>query len=395
MLSEYQVVIRQLEKLARESGLEFDPVTFQITDSDEIAEVASMGLPNRFIHWYWGGAYKEIVTQQNKEVFSILELVLNTLPSHAFLRSTNTYLQNVLVIAHVFGHADFFANNHWYIKSNKNMLNVAEQHARLIRACEREHGRERIEKLLDAVLTVTSSVNAFARSAQERRKRLIYYLEECAPLEEFEKILLQSIREEAEYFDLIQRTHIINEGWATFVEAELLKRHLSAKEWASISVQLCNRPAPYTIGYTLFTHLRERKGFEGALDVRKVYDDVRLIDDVLTEDLVRRLDIFVYDPKEKQKSYDLQKVKDMLIAQKQYKGEPRIEVHPASQGRDLVLTHLKPNSNGPDDEDEDRKLDPKRIGRFLGAVYTLWRNPVKLRANGKVHTYDRRGYSSA
>jgi spore cortex formation protein SpoVR/YcgB (stage V sporulation) len=46
-----------------------------------------MGLPNRFIHWYWGGTYKELVTQQNKEVFSILEPVLNTVPSHAFPRS--------------------------------------------------------------------------------------------------------------------------------------------------------------------------------------------------------------------------------------------------------------------------------------------------------------------
>ena len=147
MIAEYQLVIRELEGLARERGLVFDPVVFQITDSDEIAQVASMGLPNRFIHWYWGGTYKELVLQQNKEVFSILELVLNTAPSHAFLRSTNTYLQNVLVIAHVFGHADFFANNHWYRKSNKNMLNEAEQHARLIRTYEEQYGRDRLEML--------------------------------------------------------------------------------------------------------------------------------------------------------------------------------------------------------------------------------------------------------
>ena len=141
-----------------------------------------------------------------------VELVLNTLPSHAFLRSTNTYLQNVLVIAHVLGHADFFANNHWYRKSNKNMLNIAEQHARLIRWYEWEYGRERVEKLLDALLTVATSVNAFERSSSEQRKRLIYYLEERAPLEAFERTLLESIRAEAEYFDLIQRTHIINRG---------------------------------------------------------------------------------------------------------------------------------------------------------------------------------------
>ncbi|MGH9361209.1 MAG: SpoVR family protein, partial [Thermoanaerobaculia bacterium] len=92
-LARYGPIIERIEALARARGLSFDPVYFRLTDSDEIAEVASMGLPNRFIHWYWGGAYKELVAQQNKDLFSILELVLNTNPSHAFLRATNTYLQ--------------------------------------------------------------------------------------------------------------------------------------------------------------------------------------------------------------------------------------------------------------------------------------------------------------
>src|SRR5437588_9355291 len=322
MIGEYQTVIHELEDLARDRGLAFDPVVFQITDSDEIAEVL--------------------------------------------------------------GHADFFANNHWYRKSNKNMLNLAEQHARMIRSFEVRYGRERVEKLLDALLTVATSVNAFERSGPELKKRLIYYLEERAPLEDFERILLESIREEAEYFDLIQRTHIINEGWATFVEAELLNRLLTAKEWATISVQLSNRPAPYTIGYTFFASLRDQAGFDRVLEIRRFYEDVSLIDLVLTDELVRRLDIFVYDTKEKQKSYDTQKVKAMLIAQKLYKGEPRIEVDATSQGRDLLLAHL----------DEDRKLEPKRVNLFLRAVYCLWRNPAKLRANGKVYTSDRRRLSS-
>ena len=265
-------------------------------------------------------------------MFSILELVLNTVPSHAFLRSSNTYLQNVLVIAGVFGHADFFANNHWYRKSNKNMLNEAEQHARFVRTYEEQYGRDRVEKLLDALLTVAASVNAFERNPQERRKRLIYYLEERALLEDFERTLVEAIRDEAEYFDLIQRTHIINEGWATFVEAELLTRLLTARAWASISVQLCNRPAPYTISYTLFKHVRDHEGVDRALEVRRFYEDISLIDLALTEQLVRRLDIFVYNPKEKQKSYDLQKVKDMLITQKLFKGEPRVEVDPTRRG---------------------------------------------------------------
>ncbi len=383
-MEEYHAIIENIEALARQRGLSFDPVFFRVTDSDEIAEVASMGLPNRFIHWYWGGAYKELVLQQNKEVFSILELVLNTNPSHAFLRGTNTYLQNVLVIAHVFGHIDFFKNNHWYRKSNKNMLNEAELHARTIRGYEDQIGRDKVERLLDALLTVATTVNAFERNSVERRKRLIYYLEEKAPLEEWERHLLQLVREEAEYFDLIQRTHIINEGWATFVEAELLRDILDTKSWASLSVQLSNRPAPYTIGYALFKQIKDARGFAGALETRSFYDDIRLIDDVLTEQMVKRLDIFVYDPKEKQKSYDLQHVKDMLIAQKLYKGEPHIEVEGGNHHRELVLLH----------RDEERKLDPKRVGLFLKAVHSLWRNPVRLRANSKVYSYDRRGFSS-
>ncbi len=381
----YRGIIERIEGLAQQRGLSFDPVYFRVTDSDEIAEVASMGLPNRFIHWYWGGAYKELVLQQNKELFSILELVLNTKPSHAFLRRSNTYLQNVLVIAHVVGHVDFFRNNHWFAKSNKNMLNEAERHARQIRKYEEEHGREKVELLLDALLTVAGTVNAFERSPSERRKRLIYYLEEKAPLELWEHHMLQMLREESEYFDLIQRTHIINEGWATFVEAELLRDILDTPAWASLSVQLSNRPAPYTIGYALFQQIKRDRGFDTALETRTYYEDIRLIDEALTEDMVRRLDIFVYDPKEKQKTYDLQQVKEMLISQKLYKGEPHLEVESASSPKELLLVH----------QEEDRKLDAKRVGLFLKAVHALWRNPVRLRANGKVYTYDRRGLSTS
>ena len=65
--------------------------------------------------------------------------------------------------------------------------------------------------------------------------------------------------------------------------------------------------------------------------------------------------------------------------------DPRVAtIEHVTGGRDLLLTHL----------DEERKLEPKRLGLFLRAVYALWRNPVKLRANGKVYTYDRRGLSS-
>jgi len=125
-------------------------------------------------------------------------------------------------------------------------------------------------------------------------------------------------------------------------------------------------------------------GFDTALKTRTYYEDIAFIDEMLTGEMVKRLDIFVYDPKEKQKSYDLQAVKEMLISQKLFKGEPYIEVEPGGHQRELILTH----------REEERKLDPKRVSLFLRTVHSLWRNPVRLRANGKVYTYDRRGFST-
>jgi stage V sporulation protein R len=382
---EYETIIARIEALARDLGLSFEPVIFRVTTSDEIAEVASMGLPNRFIHWYWGGAYKEIHAQQQKAVFSILELVLNTRPAYAFLRRANTYLQNILVIAHVYGHADFFANNHWFQKSNKGILNLAEQHARAFRTYEQKYGRETVQRLLDSCLTVATSVNAFERDPARRMRRVMYCIEARAPLQDYERHIVEAVRQEAEYFDLIQRTHIINEGWATFVEAEILRHLLSPRAWAEVAAQICNRPSTYLIGYTLFRHIQRTWGLGRALEVRRFYEDVRLVDEMLTQDLVNRLDLFVYDPKERTKNTEVGAVKEMLIHQKLYKGDPQIEVEDPTGGRELTLVHVE----------EGKKLDPKRIALYLRAVHTLWRNPVRLRANGKVYTYDKRGLSTS
>ena len=41
----------------------------------------------------------------------IYEIVLNNDPAYAFLLDTNTEVENLLIVAHVAAHADFFKNN--------------------------------------------------------------------------------------------------------------------------------------------------------------------------------------------------------------------------------------------------------------------------------------------
>ncbi len=51
---------------------------------------------------------------------------------------------------------------------------------------------------------------------------------------------------------------------------------------------MCNRPAPYSTGYTLFKHVRDQEGFARTLELRQFHEDISLIDLALTEELVRR-----------------------------------------------------------------------------------------------------------
>ena len=68
----------RLKQDARELGLSFDEVIFRLVPPEEIRDIAAFGLPNRYIHWVFGGQYKYLDNMEKKEKMSIQELVLNT-----------------------------------------------------------------------------------------------------------------------------------------------------------------------------------------------------------------------------------------------------------------------------------------------------------------------------
>ena len=99
VVDELQRVIKKLRTIGEGFGLSFDEIFFEEATTDNLSMVASFGLPNRFTHWYFGGIYKNLKIQQDEKMIQILELVLNTVPSYAFLLDTNTKLENWMVIA--------------------------------------------------------------------------------------------------------------------------------------------------------------------------------------------------------------------------------------------------------------------------------------------------------
>src|SRR5215217_504401 len=161
---------RQLEKaigeiweIAGRMGLDPYPVHFEMVPATIMYEFGAYGLPGRFSHWTHGRAYQQIKTQYDYGLSKIYELVINTNPAYAFLLENNSVLQNMVVAAHVLAHVDFFKNNLYFEHSNRSMLETVSINAERLRRYEFEQGREAVENLLDAVLSIQEHIDTNPR----------------------------------------------------------------------------------------------------------------------------------------------------------------------------------------------------------------------------------------
>ncbi len=391
---DYQEAITRLHGIGHELGLKLPAVHFRMAVADDLAEIASFGLPNRFNHWYFGGIFKNLKIQQDQEMFKILELVLNTEPIHAYLLDSNTRLENLTVIAHVMGHVDFFVGNCWFSRSDKQMLNRCEVHSRTIRDLREIHGKKKVDELITAALTLATSISVFERDPARRLRRPFYFLlhrletaVEKDPGDEDARLkyrILDMMRREQEYFDLIARTQIMNEGWASFVEFKLLERFLPKEDWLTFSLDFSKRPAPYLIGFSLWQEIFRKKGWPGVFQVRAYYEDVAFVDEFLEAETSKALDLFVLDRDSGEKDYDVKKVKERILEEKLHKNAPVVEVDRYDEATGHV--HLK-------HMDEARTLDKKRSELFLQELHRLWPREITLSDAESDYRFTATGFS--
>jgi len=374
---EYESAIREIIQIAESFGLSLFDIFFRNATKDNLSFMASFGLPNRFSHWYFGGLYKSLKIQQDKNLMSILELVLNTDPVYAFLLDTNSHLENLMVIAHVMGHVDFFKNNTWYVRSDRNILNHCEQHARRIKAFKEECGSAVIDEYIEAALTVSNTVTPFEKDESKKQKRIIYFFTEATrarakalkksdPRKRQFRVrheILDMMSREMEYFDLIGKTQIINEGWASFVEFKILEKLLDPAAWMEYSLHFSKRPPPYLIGFSLFNDNFRKGGWDKVLEIRRYYEDISYIDHFMTQELVQDLDLFVVDRESKEKDYSVGKVKAKIVEEKLTRGAPQVIVKDLDRNTlALVLTNQDPK----------RTLEKDRTDLFLKKLHTIW-----------------------
>ena len=278
----------ETEDHARAYGLDFYDTIFEVLDYDEISEIAALGgFPTRYPHWRFGMEYQQLSKGYRYGLQKIYEMVINNDPCYAYLLRCNQLVDQKLVMAHVYGHNDFFKNNIWFSQTNRKMMDETANHGSRIRSYMERYGEDTVEGFIDSCLSLENLIDIYSplikrRDAinrydfppneeeqdeqaskfqskgymdsfinppqvlkEEARRRetekekaksqsfpeqperdVLLFLLEHAPLKPWQHDVLAIIREEAYYFAPQGQTKIMNEGWASFWHSTIMTQKI-------------------------------------------------------------------------------------------------------------------------------------------------------------------------
>ena len=477
---------QEIEAYGRAYGLDFWDISFEILDYKRMQEVAAFGgFPVRYPHWRFGMDFEHLTKSHVYGLSQIYEMVINNNPAIAYLLEGNSLVDQKMVIAHVLGHVDFFKNNYYFSKTNRKMIDTMANYATRVRRHIERLGIEKVEGFIDACLCLENLIDPMSpfivRKPAERpndqepepvkevprlrakdymegfinppafvegqRKRLererdkpkkfpehperdvLLFLLKHAPLESWERDVLEIVRDEAYYFAPQRQTKILNEGWASYWHSKIMtEKALKASEIidyadhnAGVLSAAPGQFNPYKVGISLLRYIEERwdkgrfgkdwnecddfevrrtwdkrvgLGRQKIFEVRKLYNDVTFIDEFFTEDFCRDNQFFSFSLNERSGNYEIdsrefRKIKEKLLFQLTNFGEPFIQIEDANFDNrgELFLRHRH----------EGVDLHDQHARATLAALERIWRRPVvlrtvlenkqkQLRYDGKEHT---------
>src|SRR3989337_2745936 len=156
-LRELQV---EIEAHAKGYGLDFYDTSVEVLDYDELSEIAALGgFPTRYPHWRFGMEYEQLSKGYRYGLQKIYEMVINNDPCYAYLLRCNGLVDQKLVMAHVYGHCDFFKNNRWFSQTNRKMMDQMANHGNRIRQYMDRFGVEEVETFIDSCLSIEALID--------------------------------------------------------------------------------------------------------------------------------------------------------------------------------------------------------------------------------------------
>jgi stage V sporulation protein R len=442
-LAEYTA---RLEALAVQLGMDFYPVNFDLVPNNFMLEISVYGLPVRMRHWSFGVRYIHQLVRQHMGHSRIFEVMFPGDPCQAFMLEHNSLAENTLVTAHVLGHADFAKNNQLFARfmamAGGHILEQSAGRAHRLEQALSAHGQDRVEAVLDAALALEAHIDidqplhrplypqflaprgepplnqfrdrygrlpgeAAPPPHEDKLQRsplppqpehdLLWFIAHYAPeLEDWERDIFLAVREEAYYFHPIFACQIMNEGWASYWHARLLreasflphelylaaiKSHSDVVRPYASGQQLALSLNPYHLGFSMWEHIVDQQGMDKARQIVREEDDFGFIRNYLDQELADRLDLFVYETRKdgetKIASRDIHAIREAILAPKFNYGAPSIAVAQLGADGTLDLRH--------DYLHDGRGLDLQQAERVMEYVTRVWRRPVTL------HTVDFRG----
>ncbi len=164
--------MQAIKAKAIEYGLNFYEVVFEVLPFDTMNQIASYGgFPVRYPHWRWGMEYENLSKRDAYGLGRIYEMVINNDPVYAYLQESNAVTDQKLVMAHVYGHADFFKNNSWFSRTNRKMMDEMANHATRVRRHIERHGHDKVERFLDACLSIEHLIDPHSMFMQREQSR--------------------------------------------------------------------------------------------------------------------------------------------------------------------------------------------------------------------------------
>lgn len=338
----------EIEALAKNSGLDFYEQEFELIGyKDMLAYEAYVGMPSRYPHWSFGKAYEKNRTLYKYNLTGLpYEMVINSDPCLAFLMKENTPLLQILTMAHVYGHNDFFKNNRLFKEGThaEYTVEMFKSHADKVRSYINDPsiGYENVERVLDAAhaiklqisrvpgekklsdeVFINRIIDDYKKKCEDRdilkpyvkpdppvidkvplepEDDIMNFIIKYGDLAEWEKNILEIVREETLYFIPQIETKIMNEGWASYwhytilnelclpdsLQLEFIKRH------NDVVAPVLGGLNPYFLGFRMLQDIERRYGREKLFEVRETERDESFIRRFLTQELCEELHLFEY-----------------------------------------------------------------------------------------------------
>jgi stage V sporulation protein R len=266
------------------------------------------------------------------------------------------------------------------------------------------------EEYLDAQRKKMDAKKPERRTPERPERDVLKFLLDHAPLERWERDVLEVIRTEAYYFVPQKQTKIMNEGWASYWHSKLMTEKICdaseiidyAENNAGVMATAPGRINPYKLGVELYRYIEERwnkgqfgreweecndldakrswdmrlgMGREKIFQVRALYNDVTFIDEFLTPDFVIEHKMYTFGFSARNDRFEIEtrefkEVKEKMLFQLTNFGDPYIRVVDSNYGNrgELLLDHQHAGMD----------LRGDYAKETLAALTRVWKRPVAL-----------------